>query len=149
MSDQLVEGVPAADRERAAALATEIDDHQYRYYILDRPTVSDAEYDVLMRELMALEERYPELRTPESPTQRVGGTYSTSSPRSTTSSGCSASTTSFTEDELRGVGDAGRAGRARRAALPVRAQGRRLGRQPGLREGAAGPRGDPRRRPHR
>ncbi|MET0741388.1 MAG: NAD-dependent DNA ligase LigA, partial [Candidatus Nanopelagicales bacterium] len=77
MSDQLVDGVPAADRERAAALATEIDDHQYRYYILDRPTASDAEYDVLLRELMALEERYPELRTPESPTQRVGGTYST------------------------------------------------------------------------
>ncbi len=77
MSDQLVEGVPAVDRERAAELATEIDDHQYRYYILDRPTASDAEYDVLLRELMALEERYPELRTPESPTQRVGGTYST------------------------------------------------------------------------
>jgi len=68
---------PAAARERHAALSTEIDDNQYRYYILDAPTVSDAEYDALMRELTALEDEYPALRTPESPTQRVGGTWST------------------------------------------------------------------------
>ncbi|GAA3510642.1 NAD-dependent DNA ligase LigA [Actinocatenispora rupis] len=69
---------PTAEaRERARALAEEIDDHQYRYYVLDAPTASDAEYDGLMRELEALEERYPALRTPNSPTQRVGGTYST------------------------------------------------------------------------
>ena len=73
----LIDGVPAADRERAAELASTIDDHQYRYYVLDAPTVSDAEFDVLLRELEALEERYPSLRTPNSPTQRVGGGYAT------------------------------------------------------------------------
>jgi DNA ligase (NAD+) len=64
-------------RERHAVLAEELDGHQYRYYVLDAPTVSDGEYDALMRELNRLEEEYPALRTPDSPTQRVGGTYST------------------------------------------------------------------------
>jgi DNA ligase (NAD+) len=60
-------------RARHAALAAELDQHQYRYYVLDQPTASDAEYDVLMRELTRLEEEFPALRTPDSPTQRVGG----------------------------------------------------------------------------
>ncbi len=64
-------------RERHAALSREITDHQYRYYVLDAPIVPDAEFDVLLRELTTLEERFPALRTPESPTQRVGGTFST------------------------------------------------------------------------
>ncbi|HEY6744425.1 MAG TPA: NAD-dependent DNA ligase LigA, partial [Mycobacteriales bacterium] len=68
---------PPAARERAAELAQRIDDAQYRYYVLDQPTLDDAEYDRLMRELQALEDEFPELRTPNSPTQRVGGTYST------------------------------------------------------------------------
>ena len=69
---------PTAEaRERHNALATEITDHQYRYYVLDAPTISDAEFDAMLRELTALEERYPALRTPDSPTQRVGGTFST------------------------------------------------------------------------
>jgi DNA ligase (NAD+) len=69
---------PAApDRERASELAKIIDEHQYRYYVLDAPSVSDGEYDAVLRELAALEQRYPSLRTPDSPTQRVGGTYST------------------------------------------------------------------------
>jgi DNA ligase (NAD+) len=68
---------PASALARHAALSTEIDDNQYRYYILDAPTISDAEYDAMMRELQQLEEDYPALRTPQSPTQRVGGTYST------------------------------------------------------------------------
>jgi DNA ligase (NAD+) len=68
---------PAEARDQHATLATVIDEHQYRYYVLDTPSVGDAEYDRLMRELEALEERYPGLRTPDSPTQRVGGTYST------------------------------------------------------------------------
>jgi DNA ligase (NAD+) len=73
-------GVPAAPveaRERAAELTQRIDEAQYRYYVLDQPTISDAEYDRMMRELEQLEASYPELRTPSSPTQRVGGTYST------------------------------------------------------------------------
>jgi DNA ligase (NAD+) len=72
-----VADVPLAARERAAELAKVIDEHQYRYYVLDSPTASDGEYDVLLRELEALEEQHPSLRTPDSPTQRVGGTYST------------------------------------------------------------------------
>jgi DNA ligase (NAD+) len=64
-------------RERHADVSRELDEHQYRYYVLDSPSVDDATYDRLMRELEALEEQYPALRTPDSPTQRVGGTYST------------------------------------------------------------------------
>jgi DNA ligase (NAD+) len=57
---------------RAAQLREAIDYHNYRYYVLDDPEISDADYDRLMRELIAIEERHPELRTPDSPTQRVG-----------------------------------------------------------------------------
>src|SRR5215467_4195487 len=60
-------------RARHAELAAEVDQHQYRYYVLDQPTASDAEYDALMRELTRIEEEFPALRTPDSPTQRVGG----------------------------------------------------------------------------
>ncbi|MCW2643306.1 MAG: ligase [Dactylosporangium sp.] len=71
-------GEPPADvRERHAGLAQELDEHQYRYYVLSSTTVDDATYDRLMRDLEAIEDRYPSLRTPESPSQRVGGTYST------------------------------------------------------------------------
>jgi DNA ligase (NAD+) len=65
-------------REEHARLSQELDEHAYRYYVLDTPTVSDAEYDASMRRLQQLEDEFPELRTPSSPTQRVGGTYSTS-----------------------------------------------------------------------
>jgi len=58
---------------RVKALRAEIDRHNYSYYVLDEPTVPDAEYDRLMRELQALEDSHPELRSPDSPTQRVGG----------------------------------------------------------------------------
>jgi DNA ligase (NAD+) len=64
--------VPRQDRERAAKLRDAIEHHNYRYYALDDPEVSDADYDRLMRELQALEERYPELVDSRSPTQRVG-----------------------------------------------------------------------------
>ena len=69
--------VPAGDRARHAELAAEVTEHNYRYHVLDSPLVSDAEYDALMRELRELEERYPELRTPDSPTQKVGAMIST------------------------------------------------------------------------
>jgi DNA ligase (NAD+) len=62
----------AADKARE--LRRQLDHHNYRYYVLDDPEVSDAEYDRLMRELKALEEQHPELVTPDSPTQRVGAT---------------------------------------------------------------------------
>ncbi len=68
------------ERDRAGAkvhveeLREQLNHHSYRYHVLDDPEVSDAEYDELMRELLALEDRFPELITPDSPTQRVGGT---------------------------------------------------------------------------
>ncbi|TDB89716.1 NAD-dependent DNA ligase LigA [Actinomadura sp. KC216] len=69
MSD---DGVPSEARKRHLELSREIDEANYRYYVLDQPTLTDAEYDARMRELGGLEERYPELVTPDSPTQRVG-----------------------------------------------------------------------------
>ena len=57
---------------RAAELRKQLDDANYRYYVLDDPQIADAEYDELLRELIDIESRYPELRTPDSPTQRVG-----------------------------------------------------------------------------
>jgi len=63
----------AEARKRIEQLAREIREHDHRYYVLDRPTISDAAYDKLFRELKELEERFPDLRLPDSPTQRVGG----------------------------------------------------------------------------
>ena len=60
-------------RQRAEALRREIETHNYRYYVLDSPTIPDAEYDKLFRELLELERAHPELLTPDSPTLRVGG----------------------------------------------------------------------------
>ena len=60
--------------ERVAALRREIERHIHAYYVLDAPTIPDAEYDRLFRELQALEAEHPELRSADSPTQRVGGT---------------------------------------------------------------------------
>ncbi|WP_091063831.1 NAD-dependent DNA ligase LigA [Micromonospora humi] len=68
---------PPEARERHATLSQELTEHQYRYYVLDAPTIADAEFDRQLRELEALEAEYPALRTPDSPTQRVGGTFST------------------------------------------------------------------------
>jgi len=67
----------SAARTRWAELAETIEAHQFAYYVRDAPTVSDAEYDTLLRELGDIEEAHPQLRTPDSPTQRVGGTFST------------------------------------------------------------------------
>jgi DNA ligase (NAD+) len=76
--------LPGADQEateqvrhRWADLVDQISAHQFAYYVRDSPSVSDAEYDALMRELEALEAEHPDLRTPDSPTQKVGGTFST------------------------------------------------------------------------
>ena len=65
--------VDADVRRRWQELADEVREHQFRYYIKDAPVVSDAEFDRLYHELVVLEERYPELRVPDSPTQLVGG----------------------------------------------------------------------------
>lgn len=60
-----------------SALSEEIRDHQYRYYVLDKPFISDAEFDELWKKLVALENKYPELRDPHSPTLDVGGGFAT------------------------------------------------------------------------
>ncbi|WP_434596928.1 NAD-dependent DNA ligase LigA [Streptomyces sp. A5-4] len=69
--------VPAEARERHAQLAEQIEEHRFRYYVKDQPVVSDAEFDKLLRSLEALEDRHAELRTPDSPTQKVAGAYET------------------------------------------------------------------------
>ncbi|MFD8817901.1 NAD-dependent DNA ligase LigA [Streptomyces sp. NPDC059627] len=69
--------VPAEAREKHARLAEQIEEHRFRYYVKDAPVISDAEFDKLLKTLEALEEQYPELRTPDSPTQKVAGAYET------------------------------------------------------------------------
>jgi len=64
---------PELARERAEMLRRELEMHNYRYYVLDDPVISDAQYDKMMRELEQIEIRFPALVTPYSPTQRVGG----------------------------------------------------------------------------
>src|SRR3954465_4301230 len=66
----------AAARRRVDELRAQIEHHNYAYYVLDAPEVSDAEFDLLLRELTDLEKAHPELITPDSPTQRVGGAAS-------------------------------------------------------------------------
>ncbi|HSU02167.1 MAG TPA: NAD-dependent DNA ligase LigA [Nocardioides sp.] len=72
-----VAAAPPEARERHRELSEQVDDARWRYYVLDDPTLSDADFDVRLRELEALEDDYPELRTPDSPTQKVGGAVST------------------------------------------------------------------------
>ena len=60
-------------RARVQFLRAALEEHNYQYYVLDQPSIPDAEYDRLFQELVALERDHPELKTPDSPTQRVGG----------------------------------------------------------------------------
>ncbi|CAM5725747.1 NAD-dependent DNA ligase LigA [Streptomyces fumanus] len=69
--------VPAEAREKHVRLAEQIEEHRFRYYVKDAPVISDADFDRLLRSLEALEEEYPPLRTPDSPTQKVAGSYET------------------------------------------------------------------------
>ena len=64
--------IPESIKHRCVDLRNQIEQHNYQYYVLDDPTVPDAEYDRLMNELIDLEKKYPDLITPDSPTQRVG-----------------------------------------------------------------------------
>jgi len=72
-----VEPAPPAAREEHRELSEQVEDARWRYYVKDSPTLSDAEFDRLLRRLEELEDSYPELRTPDSPTQQVGGAVST------------------------------------------------------------------------
>jgi DNA ligase (NAD+) len=67
---------PTEVRQRHAELSEELLDASYRYYVSNAPTISDADYDRKLRELQAIEDEFTELRTPESPTQRVAGDFS-------------------------------------------------------------------------
>ncbi|SFS37490.1 NAD-dependent DNA ligase LigA [Saccharopolyspora flava] len=72
-----VEDVPPDVREQYAELAEEVRGHQFRYYVLDSPTISDGEFDELFTRLQRMEAEHPALQAPDSPTQVVGGTFST------------------------------------------------------------------------
>ena len=69
--------VPSDVRHEWTELAEQVRAHQYSYHVKDAPTISDGEYDALVAELNALEDRYGQLRTPDSPTQQVGAGFST------------------------------------------------------------------------
>ena len=73
LAEQSEDAADADLRRRWQELADEVREHQFRYYVRDAPVISDAEFDTLLRELQALEDDHPELRTPDSPTQLVGG----------------------------------------------------------------------------
>jgi DNA ligase (NAD+) len=113
---ELLDGVPIAARERHAELAKEIEDHAFRYYVLNQPTAADAVYDTLIQELTALEAEYPELVTPDSPTQKVNERFSTDFTPVEHLERLMSLDNVFTEDELRAwaarqakeVGDAAR-----------------------------------------
>lgn len=64
---------PEAAKARIEELTTMLDEHNYKYYVLDAPSISDFEFDMLLEELTLLENAYPEFKSPNSPTQRVGG----------------------------------------------------------------------------
>ncbi|MEE6175933.1 NAD-dependent DNA ligase LigA [Mycobacterium sp. 050134] len=73
MSPAEADDAPPEVRRQWQELADEVREHQFRYYIKDAPIVSDADFDTMFNELLTLEDRYPELRAPDSPTQLVGG----------------------------------------------------------------------------
>lgn len=70
-----------AARTRAEYLREQIQYHNHRYHTLDAPEISDAQYDVLYRELVALEQEYPDVQTADSPTRKVGGTVMDTLPK--------------------------------------------------------------------
>lgn len=76
-----MEKVTGSVRDRIEELRRVIEEHNYRYYVLDDPVIPDHEFDELMRELQALEDENPDLVTPHSPTQRVGGRASEKFPK--------------------------------------------------------------------
>ena len=86
--------------ERIEKLRQEIREHEYRYYVLDQPTISDYEFDQLLRELKALEAEHPELITPDSPTQRVGGQPAKEFPTYTFSRPMLSLENAYSEEEL-------------------------------------------------
>ncbi|MBP1679444.1 MAG: ligA, partial [Bacteroidetes bacterium] len=92
---------PRAVEKEAERLRRNLQEHDYRYYVLAEPTIADEEYDRLMRRLQDLETAYPELRTPDSPTQRVGGQPTKEFPTVTHRPAMLSLSNSYSEDEIR------------------------------------------------
>lgn len=92
--------VPKSIISRVEKLREEIHDHDYRYYVLAEPVISDEEYDKLMRELQEFETQHPELVTPDSPTQRVGGAATKKFPAVMHKTPMLSLSNSYTEDEV-------------------------------------------------
>ncbi len=86
---------------RIRALREEIHEHDFRYYVLAEPSISDQKYDALLRELEDLEKRYPQFRTPDSPTQRVGGQPTKTFPTVTHTPPMLSLSNSYSEEEIR------------------------------------------------
>jgi DNA ligase (NAD+) len=76
-SGTTVQAAPPEAREEHLEVSEQVEEARWRYYVKDAPTMSDAQFDTLMRRLEELEDRFPDLRTPDSPTQKVGGAVST------------------------------------------------------------------------
>lgn len=93
--------VPASVAARVRRLHAELHRHDHLYYVAAEPEVSDETYDALMRELQELEERYPEIRTPDSPTQRVGGLPTKEFPTVVHSSQMLSLANTYSEEEIR------------------------------------------------
>src|ERR1051326_8330921 len=87
--------------DRIEKLRDQLREHEYRYYVLDKPTISDYEFDQLMRELKRLEGEHPELITPDSPSQRVGGEPAKEFPSHTFSLPMLSLENAYSEEELR------------------------------------------------
>ena len=93
--------ISARVRSEHERLCSEIRQHDHRYFILADPIVSDTEYDALMRALLELEQKYPGLQTPDSPTQRVGGGITKDFPSVTHSVPMLSLSNTYSEEELR------------------------------------------------
>src|SRR2546425_7395730 len=96
-------GIPQ-EVTRIEELRKQIREHEYRYYVLDQPVISDYEFDQLVRELKTLEEQHPELITPDSPTQRVGGQPAKEFPTHTFSRPMLSLENAYSEQELQDWG---------------------------------------------
>jgi DNA ligase (NAD+) len=93
--------IPSKIRQRVERLRDEIREHDYRYYVLADPSIADAAYDALLRELQDLEAAHPALRTPDSPTVRVGGQPTKEFPTVTHDSPMLSLANSYSEEEIR------------------------------------------------
>jgi DNA ligase (NAD+) len=96
-----IDGDPVEALERHAEIAQQVEENAFRYYVLAQPTLSDADYDALVRELEKLEEAHPELRTPDSPTQKVNERFSSDLTPVEHLERLMSLDNVFTEDELR------------------------------------------------